>query len=97
MAVLYSSLDSPDWPDALDQEAGIVTYYGDNKRPGRDLHSTPKGGNELLRFSFDAIHSTPARREDVPPFFLFTQGVGWPGREVRWPGRARWVRHRPVH
>ncbi|MER6595223.1 hypothetical protein ABT214_25930, partial [Micromonospora purpureochromogenes] len=32
----------PDWPDALDEQTGAFTYYGDNKQPGAELR-TPSG------------------------------------------------------
>lgn len=86
LAVLYSSLDDTDWPDRLDVEAGLFVYYGDNKRPGHELHDTPRKGNKLLRFCFDGIHSTPARRDVVPPFFVFTRGTK--GRDVVFRGLA---------
>ena len=38
--VLTSSLADPDWPDSIDRETGVFTYYGDNKKPGRELHDT---------------------------------------------------------
>ena len=44
MVVLFSSLADPDWPDRLDEQEGIFTYYGDNKRSG-DLHRTKRNGN----------------------------------------------------
>ena len=31
LLVLTSSLADPDWPDSLDRETGVFTYYGDNK------------------------------------------------------------------
>src|SRR5689334_8165206 len=40
MLVLLTSMNDPDWPDALDLETGVFTYYGDNKKPGRELHNT---------------------------------------------------------
>ena len=86
LTVLYSSLLDPDWPDSLDYENGLFTYYGDNKRPGHELHDTPKGGNKLLRYCFDAIHSSSPRREKVPPFFIFTKGTK--GRDVVFRGLA---------
>jgi Restriction endonuclease AspBHI N-terminal/Restriction endonuclease len=77
MAVLYSSGDDPDWPDALDLETGRFTYFGDNKRPGSELHRTPRGGNELLRFAFESTHSDAQSRGRVPPFFVFRRsGAG---------------------
>ena len=42
LLVLTSSGKDPDWPDMLDRETGVYTYYGDNKRPGRRLHETPQ-------------------------------------------------------
>jgi hypothetical protein len=35
MLVPTSSMADPDWPDSLDRETGVFTYYGDNKQPGR--------------------------------------------------------------
>lgn len=86
LAVLYSSLADPDWPDSLDSETGLFVYYGDNKRPGHELHDTPRKGNSLLRFCFGAIHSAPSRRDRVPPFFVFTKGSE--GRDVVFRGLA---------
>lgn len=75
LAVLVSSGRDPDWPDVLDEQAGTFIYYGDNKSPGKELHDTPKGGNALLRDVFARCYGTPADRESVPPFLLFT-GTG---------------------
>lgn len=70
-AVLYTTNEDRDWPDVLDPETGRFYYYGDNKQPGRALHVTPRGGNELLRHVFEATHSDPSHRRRVPPFFIF--------------------------
>ena len=86
LAVLYSNLADPDWPDRLDEETGLFVYFGDKKRPGHELHVTPRKGNELLRFCFDAIHGLPTRRGVVPPFFVFTKGTK--GRDVIFRGLA---------
>lgn len=69
LIVLTSNFNDPDWPDHLDRETGLLRYFGDNKKPGRLLHETPRFGNELLRNAFNACHSNC--REAVPPFFLF--------------------------
>src|SRR3989344_2753378 len=71
--VLYSSMDDVDWPDSLDEETGIFHYYGDNKKPGRELHDTPRKGNLLLRKVFDDAHSLNEDRKRVPPIFIFTK------------------------
>jgi transposase-like protein len=76
--VLYSDLGDPDWPDRLDVETGLFTYYGDNKTPGSDLHGTKRGGNAILREIFHRLHL--GKREEVPPIFIFTKGGK--GREV---------------
>jgi hypothetical protein len=88
LALLYTSGADPDWPDALDEETGLFTYFGDNKRPGTGLHETPRGGNELLRFAFDAVHGIPATREAVPPFFVFRKAEFGSGRDVEFLGLA---------
>jgi hypothetical protein len=85
-AVLYSSENQPEWPDYIEPETGLFTYYGDNRKPGSLLHETPHKGNELLREIFDLIHSIPQKRENVPPFFIFTSGNR--GRDVRFRGLA---------
>jgi hypothetical protein len=86
LVVLYSTLVDTDWPDNIDNETGIFTYYGDNKNPGHELHDTPKGGNRLLRKSFESYHGSADRRKEVPPFFIFTKGVL--GRDVVFKGLA---------
>lgn len=84
LCVLYSSLSNPDWPDNLDLTTGILTYYGDNKNPGRRLHDTRKKGNEILRKVFNDLHQN--NRQSTPPFFVFTKGPK--GRDVVFRGIA---------
>ncbi len=71
LIVLTSSFNDPDWPDNLDRETGILTYFGDNKHPGRALHETPRHGNLLLRDMFNAAHAQPPRRSVIPPVLVF--------------------------
>ena len=73
-----------DWPDVLDPQTGLLTYYGDNRTPGHELHDTRRGGNLLLRDAFDAAHKTAEDRLRVPPFLLFEKAT--PGRAVRFRG-----------
>ncbi|MEV0250124.1 restriction endonuclease [Nocardia sp. NPDC050712] len=83
--VLYTSGTSTDWPDELDPQTGIFTYYGDNRTAGSaDLHKTSRRGNALLHRVFDATHATAAEREQVPPFLLFEKAL--PGRATRFRG-----------
>ena len=53
LLVLTTSMNDPDWPDALDPETGIFTYFGDNKKPGRDIHDTGRDGNLILKTIFE--------------------------------------------
>lgn len=70
VALFTSGVDA-DWPDRLDPSTGKFTYFGDNKKPGRELHDTTPGGNALLRRVFSELHSNTDNRENVPPFFVF--------------------------
>ena len=83
LCVLYSELSDPDWPDSLDIENGLFTYFGDNKKPG-GLHDTRKKGNEILRLTFNSLHIR--NRSAIPPFFVFTKGPK--GRDVAFRGLA---------
>ena len=69
LVVLTTSMSDPEWPDDLNHETGVFIYYGDNKKPGRELHNTPRYGNLLLRNMFDAFHT--GRRDLVPPVLIF--------------------------
>jgi hypothetical protein len=86
LAVLTSNLRDPDWPDNLDRETGIYTYFGDNKRPGHQLHETPRFGNLILRDMFERAHGTPASRAIVPPVLIFANTGNW--RDVEFLGLA---------
>ena len=50
--VIYSDFVQTEWPDRIDETTGLVTYFGDNRRPGRDLHKT--AGNRWLRDTFNS-------------------------------------------
>jgi hypothetical protein len=69
--VLYTSGEEKDWPDTLDLSTGQFIYFGDNRRPGHQLHDTPRRGNEILRRAFEFLHASPPVRANVPPFFIF--------------------------
>ncbi len=86
LVVLVTTLSDPDWPDGLDRETGVFTYYGDNKKPGRALHETPRRGNLLLAKVFDDAHAGLAGRQKVPPVFLFSSTR--PYRDVEFLGLA---------
>jgi hypothetical protein len=87
MIALYSTMDDIDWPDLLDEETGLFYYYGDNKKPGHELHDTPRRGNLLLKQLFDQIHKkSPITRAEVPPIFIFSKAGR--GRDVIFRGVA---------
>lgn len=72
LCALISSTSEPDWPDSLDIERGIFTYYGDNRAAGGgDMHNTKIGGNRILRDSFNALHLQ--QRNQIPVFLVFTK------------------------
>lgn len=75
LIVVTTTLSDPEWPDELDPETGVFTYFGDNKKPGRDLHDTPRFGNLLLRNLFDAAHTE--QRALVPPVLVFSTASCW--------------------
>ena len=87
--VLYTSGKDKDWPDLIDPSTGQFVYYGDNKTPGYDLHETKRGGNRILRRVFENLHSSPLKRDLIPPFFIFTRyPTGKSSRSVQFKGLA---------
>lgn len=86
LIVLISSFVDPDWPDHLDLQTGILTYFGDNKSPGRALHDTPRKGNLLLREIFEHLHRTESQRHRVPPILAFRKTGRY--RDVKFLGLA---------
>ena len=86
LCVLVTDGEQAEWPNVLDRQKGLFTYYGDNRSAGKDLHDTVSKGNSTLR---DAFASASAGRfEDVPLFLVFEKremnyifrGVAVPGR-----------------
>ena len=82
--VLFTSMEELEWPDYLDEETGIFRYYGDNRKPGQDIHNTKKNGNLLLRDIFEKLNLKAYQK--IPPFFIFKKhGTG---RDVKFLGLA---------
>jgi len=88
VVVLYTSGDHPDWPDALDRETGLFTYFGDNRKPGKTLLETPRHGNAILDWSFKQAHGQRDDRAEVAPFLIFSKAHPTSGRAVRFLGLA---------
>jgi hypothetical protein len=85
LVALTTSGRDLDWPDSLAEETGVLTYFGDNKKPGRELHDTPIHGNEVLRNLFD-LAATPSGRAKMPPILVFM--ATRQGRDHRFLGLA---------
>ncbi len=66
---LTSSMSEREWPDYLDVSTGILRYYGDNRKANKDMFDTPKQGNQILSWVFDALNK--GNYSDIPPFFVF--------------------------
>lgn len=84
LLALKTSLSDINWPDSLDHESGIFTYFGDNRKPG-DLHATPRQGNLILRNLFDEAH-IKSSSDKFPPIFVFANTGLF--RDVRFLGLA---------
>ena len=87
MLALVSSTEEPEWPDFLDIETGIFTYYGDNRTPGHSLLDTSKKGNKCLENLFNWTHAGGDKRKKIPPIFIFIK-EGKKGRDYRFKGLA---------
>ena len=85
LVVLKTAFNDPDWPDHLDHETGLFIYYGDNKKPGRTLHDTPRGGNLILSHLFSGRHDADVT-DHFPVILLF--GSAGEYRDVRFLGLA---------
>lgn len=87
--VLFTSGEDKDWPDSLDLNTGKFIYFGDNKKPGHELHDTGPKGNIILRNIFKWLHSSSQERKKVPPFFIFKkQPTSSSSRSVKFLGLA---------
>jgi hypothetical protein len=81
---LKTSFSDVNWPDSLDRERGLFTYYGDN-HGARELHDTPRQGNLILRNLFDEAHNSRCSPH-FPPILLF--GNTGTYRDVQFLGLA---------
>lgn len=86
LCALVTSGEDPDWPDNLDTERGVFTYYGDNREAGnQDMHDTKLKGNVILRDSFMNLHL--GLRELIPVFLVFKK-IGRKGYDYQFQGLA---------
>lgn len=84
--LLVTNYGETEWPDSLDTETGLFTYFGDNRLHGERLHETSIGGNRLLKKVFDLRHANG--RDEVCPFLCFENYLGADGTYVRFLGLA---------
>ncbi len=75
LVVLYTSGEHPDWPDSVDPYTGTGAYFGDNRRPGQELHATTRQGNEILRLIFDRANGDCTARAKVPPVWSSPRAI----------------------
>jgi hypothetical protein len=84
LVALYTTGTEDDWPDSLDPSTSTFTYYGDNRKPGRDLLDTPRRGNQILSRTFARAHGDPQARAQVAPHLLFERAGQ--GRDIVFRG-----------
>lgn len=84
--LLTSTGSESDWPDELDPYTGTYTYYGDNRKPGRELHKTKFLGNLELSKMLALAHGTYEDRLKCPLILIFHSGVK--GRDMVFKGLA---------
>lgn len=70
---LFSTFAEEEWPDTFVNHR--LTYWGDNRTPGRELHETPKRGNLVLRQIFQMAWSESDRWR-IPLICLFGHHAG---------------------
>ena len=84
VCVLYSTGSEGDWPDHFDEASGLFTYFGDNRKPGKDIHSTSRGGNRLLQRWFGDCAS--GLMQSVPLILGFEKLDSAKGNDVKFIG-----------
>lgn len=86
---LFTTGEDKDWPDTLDLNTGQFIYFGDNKKPGHEIHDTGPGGNKVLKRTFDLLHGDVNSRAIIPPFLIFKKHPTEQGsRSVQFKGIA---------
>lgn len=85
--VLFTTGEDLYWQDTIDEELGVLMYFGDNKKPGTDIHETKLGGNVIFREAFKRASSQEfVVRSEIPPFFVFAKHGK--GRNIKFIGLA---------
>src|SRR5258708_909961 len=84
--ILVTTFGETEWPDTLDRQNGIFTYYGDNRSPEKQIAKTNLGGNRLLENIFSQLHV--GKRSEIPPFLCFESYKTDIGTQMRFLGLA---------
>lgn len=84
--ILITNLGEVEWPDELNLETGIFTYYGDNRVPGSAIDCTHVGGNKLLQVTYELLHKNT--RELIKPFLCFETVKSKDGSYMKFIGLA---------
>lgn len=69
--VMVDSGKQAEWPNKMDEENGIFTYYGDNRTVGNDIFKTKNLGNKFLYEIFSKSYAGQDERATIPPIFIF--------------------------
>jgi len=67
--VIYTTYQEDEWPDHMDFNSGIFTYYGDNKEPGTEINDKKRFGNLFLEYLFENLHKN--LRNKIQPVLCF--------------------------
>lgn len=73
LIVFYDTGEQSDWPNSFDDKTGILTYYGDNRDPGKPFDSKP--GNVRLQEAFGTLHDRMLSRIWIPLFLVFKKST----------------------
>ena len=69
--VIVDSGKQVEWPNEMDEDTGIFTYYGDNRTVGNNIFRTKNLGNKFLYEIFSKSYLGPDERATIPPIFIF--------------------------
>lgn len=69
--VLVNTRLVDEWKNHYDPLTKILTYYGDNRTPGNDIHNTKQRGNLAFKKVFERAYGSQEEREKLPPIFYF--------------------------
>ena len=69
--VLVNTHSIDEWKNTYNPTSKILTYFGDNRIPGKDIFDTKQRGNLTFKKIFDRGYGSQKEREKLPPIFYF--------------------------